>query len=172
MPLASTAIERLIPPFAPIYRASSGLLCSARGLGYAAVHGHLRELQADEAVVGLEADLPESLHQPELDPLVASATQGALRAGCVGDPVVGAAEDEHLHQLLEDDPLGDARAVASQRMVGAALGQQIFELLPDGLDEVRFEGGHGHAPSRSGSVENSPHDGTSRARFSYDFDPY
>jgi hypothetical protein len=31
--------------------------------------------------------------------------------------------------------------------------------------------GTGHTPL-SGSLENSPHDGTSRARFSYDFDPY
>ncbi len=66
---------------------------------------------------------PESIHNPELYPLVPPATQGALRALLVGDPVVGAAEDEHLHQLLEDDPLGDTRAVASERMVGAVLGK-------------------------------------------------
>jgi len=57
--------------------------------------------------------------------------------------VVGAAEDEHLHQLLEDDPLGDARTVAPERMVDAALGKEGLKLLPDGLDEVRFECGHG-----------------------------
>ena len=44
---------------------------------------------------------------------------------------VGAAEDQNLHQLFEDDPLGDARAVASERMVGAVLGQQGFEPLPE-----------------------------------------
>jgi len=57
--------------------------------------------------------------------------------------VIGAAEDQHLNQLLEDDPLGDARTVASERMVGAVLGKEGRKLLPDGLDEVRFECGHG-----------------------------
>jgi hypothetical protein len=57
-------------------------------------------------------------------------------------------------------------------MIGAALGQQGFELLPDGFDDVWWECGHGANSFRSGSVENSPHDGTSRARFSCDFDPY
>jgi hypothetical protein len=122
-------------------------------------------------VIGVEADLPESLHHSKLDPLIAPATQCALRAGGVGDPLVGASEDQDLHQLLEDDPLRDARAVASKRMVGAVLGQQGFELLADGLDEVWWQRGHGSTPS-SGSVENTPDDGTTRARFSCDFDPY
>jgi hypothetical protein len=51
--------------------------------------------------------------------------------------------------------------VASERMVGAALGKEGFELLPDGLDEVRFECGNGACSLRSGSVENSPNDGAS-----------
>src|SRR5829696_4378317 len=46
-------------------------------------------------------------------------------------------------------------------MVGAALGKEGFELLPDGLDEVRWECGHGACSFRSGSVENSPNDGAS-----------
>src|SRR5215216_2781892 len=46
-------------------------------------------------------------------------------------------------------------------MVGAALGKEGFKLLPDGLDEVRFECGHGACSLRSGSVENSPNDGAS-----------
>jgi hypothetical protein len=57
--------------------------------------------------------------------------------------VVGTAEDQNLHQLLEDDPLGDARTVTSERVVGAVLGKEGFKLLPDGLDEVRLECGHG-----------------------------
>jgi hypothetical protein len=51
--------------------------------------------------------------------------------------------------------------VASERMVGAALGKEGFELLPDGLDEVRWKCGHGACSFRSGSLENSPHDGAS-----------
>jgi hypothetical protein len=58
-------------------------------------------------VIGVEADLPESLHHSKLDLLIAPATQRALRAGCIGDPLVGASEDQDLHQLLVDDPLRD-----------------------------------------------------------------
>jgi hypothetical protein len=46
-------------------------------------------------------------------------------------------------------------------MVGTALRKEGFELLPDGLDKVRFECGHGACSFRSGSVRNSPNDGTS-----------
>jgi hypothetical protein len=41
-------------------------------------HRHLRKVQADEAVIGLWADLPEPLHQSELDPLVAPAARKIL----------------------------------------------------------------------------------------------
>src|SRR5215213_11856466 len=46
-------------------------------------------------------------------------------------------------------------------MVGAVLGKEGTKLLEDGLDEVRFECGHGACSFRSGSVENSPNDGAS-----------
>src|SRR5918993_4605471 len=46
-------------------------------------------------------------------------------------------------------------------MVDAALGKENLKLLPDGLDEVRFECGHGAYSFRSGSVKNSPDDGAS-----------
>jgi len=96
----------------------------------------------------------------------------ACQARRVVDPLVGANEHQYLHELLEDDSLGDARAVTSERMVGAVLGQKGRKLLPVGFDEVRWECWHGAYSFCSGSVENSPHDGTSRARFSCDLDPY
>jgi hypothetical protein len=66
-----------------------------------------------------------------------------------------------------------ASTAIERLMIGRTLlGQQDFELLPDGLDEVRFECGHGAYSFASGSVENSPDDGASRARFSHDFDTY
>src|SRR5829696_5571695 len=78
MPEASTAIERLCPvcPCPPgFFRPSPlRLLC----LGDAAVHGHLREFQADEVVVGVEADLPESLHHSKLDPLIPPSLRSVL----------------------------------------------------------------------------------------------
>jgi hypothetical protein len=128
---------------------------------YAPVYRQIRKLQPDETVIGIEGDLPESIHHPELDPLVAPATQRALRARSIGDPPVGTSEHQDLDQLLEDDPLWDAPPVASERMVGLVLGQEGTELLPDGLDEVRFECGHGAYSFRSGSLENSPNDGAS-----------
>jgi hypothetical protein len=172
MPLASTAIERLRPRFSAVDRARTRLLSAAGSLADAAIHRHIRELEADEAVVGLQTDPPESIHHSQLYPLVASATQRALRAALVGDPVISAAEDEYLHQLLEDYPLGDARAVAPERMVRLSLGKEGTKLLEDGLDEVRFECGHGACSFCSGSLEDSPNDGTSRARFSFDLRPY
>ena len=42
----------------------------------------------------------------------------------VGDPPVGAAEDQDLHQLLEDHPIGDAGAVAAERMVDPRSGRR------------------------------------------------
>jgi hypothetical protein len=91
-----------------------------------------------------------------------------LRAGGIGDPLVGAAEHQNLHQLLEEHPLGDARAVASERVVGAELRKEVFELLPDGLDKVRWECGHGACSLRSGSVGDSANDGTSVLSLHYD----
>src|SRR5215212_3310457 len=147
--------------FAPVHGVSSRLLPTARGLGDAAIHRYLRKLQADEAVVSHKGDLPEPLHQSELYPFVAPPTQGALRAGTVGDPLVGAAEGQDLDQFLEDEPVGDARAVAAQRMSGLAFGQEDTKLLPDGLDDVCWECGHGAYSFCSGSVKNSPDGGAS-----------
>src|SRR5215207_1828544 len=152
----------LDPPFASVHRASTCFLPTTRGLRYAAVHRQVRQLEADEAVVGLQGDLPESLHHSELDPLVTTTAQGALRARLVGDPFVGAAEHKDLDQFLEDNPAGDAPPVAAEWMIGLSLGQESLELHPDGLDDVWLNGGHeAYSFSRSGSVRNSPDDGAS-----------
>jgi len=82
--------------------------------------------------------------------------------------VVGAAEDQDLDQLLENYPVGDARAVAAQRVVGAMLGKEGLKLSPDGLEKVRWECGHGACSFRSGSVRNPPNDGTSVPASHYD----
>lgn len=49
-------------------------------------------------------------------------------------------------------------------MARLPLRYQGRKLLADGLDEVRWERGHGYPPS-SGSLENSPDDRASRVRF-------
>jgi hypothetical protein len=41
----------------------------------------------------------------------------------VGDAAVAAAEDQHLDELVEHDPVGDARAVAAEWMVDPTSGE-------------------------------------------------
>jgi hypothetical protein len=49
--------------------------------------------------------------------------------------MVGAAKDQDLHQLVEDEAIGAARAVAPQWM-GVLVGrQESRELVPNGLDD-------------------------------------
>ena len=77
IPRASSAIERLMP----IFPCPPGLFQPSplRGrLGETPVHRHLRKLKADEAIVDLKADLPESLHHSELDPLIAPSRRSVL----------------------------------------------------------------------------------------------
>jgi hypothetical protein len=38
----------------------------------------------------------------------------------IGDAAVAAAEHQHLDELVEDDPVGDAGAVAAQRVMDLA----------------------------------------------------
>lgn len=61
----------------------------------------------------------------------------------VGDLDLGHAEHPHLDQLLEDDPVGDAWVVAAQRVGVDDRWDQRGELVPDGLNEPRWDGGHG-----------------------------
>ena len=81
------------------------------------------------------------------DPFVASAPEGGGRARSVGYPAVGAAEHQDLYQLLEADPVGDARPVGAPGAPRFPLRQQDAELLLDGLDDVWWQGGHGEPPS-------------------------
>jgi hypothetical protein len=67
------------------------------------------------------------------DPLVPAAAQRGGRAGGVFDAAVAAAEDQDLEELVEDDPVGDARAVAAQRVMHLPGGQQGGELVPEGF---------------------------------------
>ena len=61
--------------------------------------------------------------------------------------------------------------MTTERMVRLSLGKKSTKLLEDGLDEVRFECGHGVCSFHSGSLEDSPNDGASRARYSFAFVP-
>src|SRR5687768_588439 len=58
---------------------------------------------------------------------------GGFRWAVVGDCAVCAAEDQDLHQLLEDHAVGDAGSVAAERMIHFPVGEQGTELLEDVL---------------------------------------
>ena len=75
--------------------------------------------------------------------LLAPTTKGSIQTLLVGDPLVSAAK--HLEELLEDYPAGYAGAVATWRVVRFLLRQQGRRLLPDRLDAVRADLGHGAA---------------------------
>jgi len=62
---------------------------------------------------------------------------------------VGASEHQDLDRLPENHPVWDAGTVRAERVIRPSLGQEGFELLEDGLDDVLwFKRGHGgDAPS-------------------------
>jgi hypothetical protein len=60
----------------------------------------------------------------------------------VFDAAVAAAEDQHLDELVDDDPVGDAPSVAAQWMGVAWLRQQGGELVPQGLEDAGWQGRH------------------------------
>src|SRR5829696_4637567 len=116
IPFPSTAVERLVPCL-PL---STGLLPAfspARRFDDAPVHRHLLKLKTDESVVGRERYLPERLHHPKFDPLVASVPNRGGRTPFLGDPAISATEHQNLNELLQDHPVGDARLVAAQRVM-------------------------------------------------------
>jgi hypothetical protein len=129
--------------FAAVHRAAPGHLAAAGGFGDAAVDGQVVQLQAEDAVVGGQHQQVQPLAQAERDPLVAAAPQGGGRAGGVFDAAVAAAEDQDLDELVEDDAVGDAGSVAAQGVGVVVWGQQGGELVPQGLDDAGWQGGHG-----------------------------
>jgi hypothetical protein len=122
----------------PVDRGRAGDLATARGLGDAPVDGDLIQQQAHDAVVGLQRDLLELGEQSGFDPFIAAVADRARRAGRVGDRLVGAAEPQHLDELVEHDPVADASPVAAQRMRGVdhwAGWDQRGELVPQGVGQ-------------------------------------
>lgn len=84
----------------------------------------------------------EPFGKAEGDPLIAAAAQGGRRAGRIGDAAVAAATDQDLDEFVEDDPVGDARAVAAERVVNLASAQQGSELDPQWFQDRRWQGRH------------------------------
>jgi hypothetical protein len=60
----------------------------------------------------------------------------------VGDAAIPAAEHRDLDELVEHQPVSDARAVAAQRVGDLAGGQQRGDLDPEGFQDRRWQGRH------------------------------
>jgi hypothetical protein len=133
------ALEALL---AAIHRAASGDLAAAGRLGDAAVHNQVLQVQAEQPVVGAQHRQTQLLGHPGADPLIAAAPQGGRRAGVVGDPAVATAEHQHLDELVEHDPVGDAPPMTAQWMVDLTGGQQRGHLDPQGFQDRRWQGRH------------------------------
>ncbi|GAB2805293.1 hypothetical protein GCM10027073_42290 [Streptomyces chlorus] len=123
---------------AAVDRGTPGHLAASGSLGDGAVHSDLVEDEADDPVVGVQRDLLELGEDAESYPLVATAADRGGRADRVGDRLVRTAEAQQLQELVEDDPVADASAVAAEWMVRVelgTLGKQCHELVPERFGE-------------------------------------
>jgi hypothetical protein len=102
----------------------------------------VRQFQAEQLVRGGQHLQAESFGDPGGDPFVAAAAQGGGRAALVGDAAVAAADHQDLDELVEHDPVGDAGAVAAERMGVGAGGQQRRHLDPERFEDGRRQGRH------------------------------
>jgi hypothetical protein len=102
----------------------------------------MRQLQAEQLVIGGQHEQAQLLGDPGADPFIAAAAQGGGRAGAVSDPAVAAAEHQDLDELVEDDPVRDAGPVAAQRMVDLTSGEECGDLDPEGFQDRRWQGRH------------------------------
>jgi hypothetical protein len=109
------------PLLAAVDRAGPAGLAAAGCLGDAAVHRQVVQFQPEQPIVGVNYRTSEPVDNADDDPLVTAAAQRGRRAGVIGDPAVVAAEHQDLDELVEDDPIGDAAAVAAERMVNRAV---------------------------------------------------
>lgn len=75
-------------------------------------------------------------HGSELDPFVTATPERGRAAVLVGCAFVSAAEDEDVHQAVEDDLVRDPRVATVQGMTVLMLWQQGEELVADGLEQA------------------------------------
>ena len=136
-----------MPPLPRSTPAATGAFSAAGGLGGAAVDGHIRQVQADHLLVGIQAGQLQPVEHAEADPLVAAAAHRRRRARGVGQPLVAGAEHQRLDELGEDHRVVDAAPVTPERMVIEVRRQQGQELLAQRVEDARWEGRHERSTS-------------------------
>jgi predicted helicase len=129
---------------------------AAGGLDDAPVDDHIRQVQPHDLVVGVQAELLELLEDPGVDPLITSGADRGRRAGRVRDPRVARAQDQHLDQLVEHDPVGDPWTVTPQRVRVHMVRDQRGELVPQRFDQRGWQSRHGRLPGAIGFDTSSP----------------
>ncbi len=135
IPLPSTSRERLVPCFP---RSTGDLPATSPpsgGLDDASVHTQILQVEADNPVIELQAQLFQSGEDTGGDPLIPPGPQSRGRAGRVGDLGIRGAEDKDLDELVEDDPVVNAAPVTPPRVGHVSSGNQRGELVPEGVDD-------------------------------------
>lgn len=112
----------------------------------APVHGHVGQLQPDHRLIGLQGRHRQLLEEPGGDPFVPAPAHRGGRAAGVGEPLVAAAEDQGLDELVEDHRIGDPGTVTAQRMGHLPRGQQRQKLLAQRIDEAGWDRRHEGLP--------------------------
>lgn len=128
--------------FAAVDRGPASGLAAAGCLDDAPVHGEVAKVLAHDPVVGLQAQLFQAGEESGADPFIAPGAQGGGRAGGIGDPGVGGPEDQDRDELVEDDPVIDPWPVAAPGVGDGALRDQRGELVPQRVDERRWQSRH------------------------------
>lgn len=121
--------------FPSIYRGFARFFTTARSLDQAAIDAHLLKVKPDDAVIGFQAQLLELVEDARLDPFVSSATDAGGRTRRVGDALIGGTQHQDLDELVEDDPVGNAWTVTTQRVRVDVFGEQRVELVPQRFND-------------------------------------
>jgi hypothetical protein len=136
--------HELPPSFTWVFGVEAGAV-SALGCGVvAAVDEQLGQVDADHTVIRREGVDEQFLEQSGLFPFVAAFAQrrvGHCRVEHELNGVPGGAGDESKQQSAEDDPVGDARPVTSQRVCWWRR-DEIFDELEDRIVDAGFEKVH------------------------------
>jgi hypothetical protein len=112
------------------------------------------QVQPNDPVVGLQAQLLQPVEDPGGDPLITPAADRGRRAAGVGELVVGRPEHQSLDELVEHHPIRDPWPVTAQGVDDHTLGKQPGELAPQRVDDRRWQRRHKHLVGEETSLDN------------------